>query len=529
MRSVLVVIVLLACLLGACGGPSTPKTPSRAASVGNLDVVTQFPAMSLVPQARQIYVVDRYVVLQAYATWVRSPAPPIEAWSFDARTGAPIATFETIGELNMEGTNHGPGVWLHPAGRLLLGMQGGALFAFDPATGKRTWKTTVYDASTMARMQPVPWEFNRVWPERTAASPANDTVYALLQEAHSPTTPRYGLDETIELVALDAATGALKWRVPLAGFDVLHEPALGLYVTDAAVVVRRGAELHAFVEGRPLWRAVIEQAPGAVVLADRSTLVVVDQGAFITVDPKTGALSTKRVDPAGLDRAGAIDDGVLYGYLRNDEGTKLVAMRASDGQRLWESRFVRDDIPNMLPPWPTGDVVYACLGPSLRAFDARSGKVLYARNVGGCAILGVAGDAVVTTFGRTDGGPSTFAPVASPMPERRIRVTGTVKLECLPQAATRVWVEDTRIVTDAAGRFDTTVTARGLVHVETSAIGELVAKDGTKYPGGANDVRNVPPDASGNVRVDFDLRMRTNCGGDYMPIPCTPVKSACPR
>jgi hypothetical protein len=167
----------------------------------------------------------------------------------------------------------------------------------------------------------------------------------------------------------------------------------------------------------------------------------------------------------------------------------------------------------------------------MHAFDRTSGKATYVRNVGGCAIVGLTDEtspAVVVKLG-PEGRPSTFARVPNAPPARRVRVSGSVRFECDPRAGARVWIGDTPTTTDATGRFEATIETRGLVRIEVSLQGERLAGDGRVFPGTAGEVRDVPPDTGGDVHADLDLRMSTECGGSYMPIPCRPVRTACPR
>ena len=512
--------IIAAAMLG-CGHPPA-STPGSATTVGpGLDVATTFPALTMAPPARELDVVGPFLVLQGYASWVRSPAPPLQGWVFDAKTGAPISTLAPVGPLNMEVTTSGPGLFLRATGDVLVGMSKGVLFAIDPATGRPRWQTTVDER--------LPHE--RTWPAATAALAG--TIFVVLQELHAKSDGKYGLDGSLEVLALDASSGAVRWRAPVGAFDILERSALGLFVTDRAVVVRRGHELVGLVDGKTAWtpsiRPVAPDSPFALVRGDRSTLVAIEKGFFSTIDPASGTRGPKHADSVGYDATTVLDAGVLFAWSHAGQSTKLVATRAADAKRLWESSPLRDTAPNRQPPMPAPDAVYGCISNALRMFDRATGATTYTNNLGGCAHVGVTRDSstVVVTTG-TEGRPTSFTRVAASPPPRRVHVTGTVLLECLPQAGIPVWIDDTPATTDSSGRFDLEVTSRGLVSIDATVKGQMLAVDGRTLTLEASAFRNLTPAADGSVRADLDLHMRTNCGGDYEPLACKPVKTACP-
>lgn len=504
-------------VLAACGRPpSRPESPTGL----DLDVVTTFPALTMAPPARQLDVVGRYLVVQGYASWVSSPAPPLEGWVFDATTGAAVSTFAPIGALNMEMTQSGPGVFLHPAGDVLVGMIGGDLFAVDPATGRRRWDASIYPAPAS----------NRIWPVATASMPG--TIVVLLEQVRPKASGAYGLDESLELIALDAASGTIRWRAA-AGTSGVLDDTLGLFATDRTIVVRRKHDLVGYVEGKTAWSTTIAaaNAPPPIVLGDRTGVVVADKNEITTIDLATGRFLAKHSTPIEYSASTIMDGGVLYGWRHADKAASLVATRASDGQRLWEASTARDHYPNLQRPLVARDSVLACVGGALRAFDRATGKATYTRNVGGCAHVGVSADpapVVVVTIG-SEGKPTSFARVASAPPPKRVRVTGTVSLECIPQASTHVWIDDAVVTTDAKGHFESEVTTRGLVRVDAEVRGKMIGTDGKSYDMSASDARDVAPSPDGTLRADFDLHLRTNCAGDYTPITCRPAATACAR
>lgn len=503
------------CVLAGCGRP--PSSPESPAGL-DLDVVTTFPALSMAPPARRLDVVGRFLVVQGYASWVNSPAPPLEGWVFDATTGAAVSTFAPIGALNMEMTRSGPGVFLHAAGDVLVGMIGGGLFAVDPATGRRRWDARIYPAPAS----------NRIWPVATAT--LAETIVVLLEQARPKASGAYGLDESLEVIALDAASGAIRWRAG-AGTSGVLDDTLGLFAIDRTVIVRRKHDLLGYVDGKPAWSTTIAaaNAPPPIVLGDRTGVVVVDKSEVTIVDLATGRFLAKHPTPIEYSASTIMDGGVLYGWRHAGTSASLVATRASDGQRLWEASTARDHYPNLQRPLVARDSVLACVGGALRAFDRATGRATYTRNVGGCAHVGVSSDSVpsvVVTTG-SEGKPTSFKRVASAPPPKRVRVTGTVFLECIPQPTTRVWIDDAVVTTDAKGHFDMEVTTRGLVRLDTEVLGKMIGTDGKSYEMGASDVRDVAPAPDGTLRADFDLHLRTNCAGDYTPVTCRPVATAC--
>jgi outer membrane protein assembly factor BamB len=197
-----------------------------------------------------------------------------------------------------------------------------------------------------------------------------------------------------EVIAVERATGAVRWRAP--GCE------LAAAVPGAIVVVREGV-LSALAprSGRTLWsRPSPGGAPTSAVALARGPLVVVERGALTGLDPGSGR-TLWRVEPPGASRlevaafggiaAAGADTGFVYGIdaagrvawrvrapgpiarapsaagraclamAEADPGAALLAIDPGTGTRRWEARL--DLVPSGPPlPWGRRLVVGGTIG-----------------------------------------------------------------------------------------------------------------------------------------------------------------------
>jgi outer membrane protein assembly factor BamB len=167
----------------------------------------------------------------------------------------------------------------------------GNIAAVDPASGETLWTSPQLD--DIGRGDGI-----------AAAAPFDDgSAVAFLMDGR----PR-------RIVVLDAATGQLRWEVPVAfgRADIVH--------ADGTTVVSDGPDMRAHdAEGRQLWEApspVFERSPGPV---ERDELVFDDGRLFLVgfdvyeVDPATGASRLVHERPGASDAAVVGDHLVIAG------------------------------------------------------------------------------------------------------------------------------------------------------------------------------------------------------------------------
>lgn len=164
-----------------------------------------------------------------------------------------------------------------------------------------------------------------------------------------------------EVLALDAATGTLRWRVRI-GAPTRGAPAVAGGRVLAVTVDSRLVALSAD-DGRQLW---VHRASPAVAI------------------------------PLGLPAPAVADDIVVAGFASGE----LVALRAAEGRLLWTetvSGIARGTIADIggirgAPAIREGIVHVAGLSALTIAVDLRSGRRLWEREVGGGSSPAVAGD-----------------------------------------------------------------------------------------------------------------------------------------
>ena len=187
------------------------------------------------------------------------------------------------------------------------------VIALDKDSGKRLWSTRIG----------VGWEDEYGGPRGTPAVDG-DSVYAVGTEG--------------DIVALNAATGAVRWK----------------------------RSMTADFGGQMMSQWKYSESP--LVDGDR---VIVTPGAFmatlVALDKRTGK-DLFRTEAVRLGQAGSNGAGYSSAVISNGAGVKqyvqltgrgLIGVRASDGKLLWSYNRVANDVANISMPVVQGDYVFA--------------------------------------------------------------------------------------------------------------------------------------------------------------------------
>ena len=236
----------------------------------------------------------------------------------------------------------------------------------------------------------------------------NDTVYAA--------------DSANQLVAINKATGKIKWEVnpnkeaEKGGWKIWAKPAQAFALTGGPSVYSglvavggRNGEVFAFnaVDGSLLWKTMVSSSVISAPLVTFDTVVVrVNDGKIIGLDLSSGEKKWQfdRGLPSLTVRgngAPVLGPGLIFvGY---EDGT-LVALRQQDGQRVWEQLIAKPDGRNELDRMSdidgeiqVGDreVFANSYHNSTMAMNAGNGQPIWARDIGSYAGLALLSDRVV--------------------------------------------------------------------------------------------------------------------------------------
>ena len=315
--------------------------------------------------------------------------------------------------------------------RLVVFGAGPRLYALDAASGDEVWVTDmgsgVVDDPTEMQSSPAVW---------------NDTVYVGLDVHNKPGEVTGG--NRGGLLAFDVRTGALRWRYdPEAaagrppsgcggvwGSPVVDPGAGRVYFGTAncpaveddpllpmeevtALDARTGAALWTFRPHQPAGQESYsdeDQDFGATpnLFVDGTGRTVLGagskDGSYYALDPETGAVlwNTKVADPApgigGFIGSPAAWGGRVFGATAIGSLPAYHAIDGATGELLWQGASA----PSYGASAAVNGVVLAgALDATLKAFDADSGRVLWASPLLGAASSGpaVAGDMVFVGSG----------------------------------------------------------------------------------------------------------------------------------
>ena len=269
------------------------------------------------------------VIVMDYALSGFAPQTGSLRWTFTSTAG-------TVSEISVPGSN-GQSVY--------QGTSGGYVFALDGATGSLTWQSRAVNDDQATVYSPVP---------------AGGDVYAGFT-IFPPTGPNMPPDSG-GTVALDAATGAVKWtfyfpraptltstprgwdRVAIAGSYVIAASEQLLYALDrttgtmvwqgppadlvsariGAVAAQNGRVFVGFTSpgyvvaldattGRELWRFTgVQLALVRNISTDDEHVFVSYAGPFVALDAATGAVRWQVAPTAQLMSGAAVDSDRIY-------------------------------------------------------------------------------------------------------------------------------------------------------------------------------------------------------------------------
>lgn len=249
--------------------------------------------------------------------------------AFDLQSGKPLWQdgVEAPYTMNQAATGHGPGPKSTPAiagGRVFTLGISGIFSAHDLATGKLLWRKNA---------PPAPPEFG------TAASPLVDgsTVIAFLGGAGAGA-----------LTALDAATGAVKWRWTGDG-PGYASPILATLVGTRQVITQSQSKLVGVdaASGQLLWELAIktpyeQNSVTPMVMGDLVLYAGLENPTVALRITKTGAKWTtaaawRNQEVAMYMSSPAVSGTAIYGLSTKNRG-QFFALDAASGKTLWLTR-----------------------------------------------------------------------------------------------------------------------------------------------------------------------------------------------
>ncbi|HKG26804.1 MAG TPA: PQQ-binding-like beta-propeller repeat protein [Thermomicrobiales bacterium] len=248
----------------------------------------------------------------------------------------------------------GAGIGAAPAivdGAVYVGDQAGNLYALDAATGAERWHVAVGAGSAASLYASSPVAVDGavyVASGGGASTPAVAGGVVYVGGVASASLP-----PTV-LHALDAATGAARWRYPTATTAGLTSP--GVYAIDAATGTQR-------------WHvATAGDVRGAPAVAGGIVYAGSKDGSLSAIDAATGAARWQFATGKAITSSPAVVDGVVY--VGSTDGN-LYALDAGTGAELWRAAVgaVRKSAPAV-----ADDAVYVVADGTLIALDAGDGS-----------------------------------------------------------------------------------------------------------------------------------------------------------
>jgi outer membrane protein assembly factor BamB len=192
------------------------------------------------------------------------------------------------------------------------------------------------------------------------------------------------------LVALDLATGTLRWRY------LTPAPAVGAAaIADGIVVVAtKNGEVHAvaLVDGQPLWRRDVAHGLSALAASLWAPPVIAADHVFVAVPGRLTALDLPSGRPVwsrdvhdteetwlGSLAAVTVADGTALAAF--DRTTGFLAADARTGLRLWSLRDARVAAVNATPVAQAGTVYVINAAGRLSAIRIATGEVAWGREL----------------------------------------------------------------------------------------------------------------------------------------------------
>jgi outer membrane protein assembly factor BamB len=187
--------------------------------------------------------------------------------------------------------------------------------------------------------------------------------------------------DSLDLVAVDAATGAEQWRIERPG-DAPWISAARLH--DGRLLVAFGNQVTGLdpATGEELWswsindshRIRLATLVGDTALVVRPHHVNGDRAVLVALDANDGSVRWRRPLDRGTDQPVATGDGRVY----VDVGTRLLAMSLETGERVWSEPLPDHPSPSVGSSLiGAAGVLYADLSRGdILVFDAADGERL---------------------------------------------------------------------------------------------------------------------------------------------------------
>ncbi|MDD2878114.1 MAG: PQQ-binding-like beta-propeller repeat protein [Acidiphilium sp.] len=260
---------------------------------------------------------------------------------------------------------------------LVRGLSWGGIYAFDAKTGKQLWRFGT-------RGENMPSECY-----------ADNTLYFGNGDGH--------------MYALDPATGTLKWKTPIGGFDsmsscTIYQGKVFAGFTDPNDLA--AVDLHS---GKLVWRATFpnvantgmgDNSPTVDPVNHQIVQVAVANArvtggkssvntAVLGVDARTGKVNWKTLlgrgasPPAYKASVAMVHGGIVY--VSSPVTNRLYALNGKTGAIVWQSAIPYPQVPGLGRGAVTFDngLLYQSTGTRLFAWNAKTGALVHTLRIGG--------------------------------------------------------------------------------------------------------------------------------------------------
>ncbi|WP_248910067.1 outer membrane protein assembly factor BamB family protein [Halocatena marina] len=174
----------------------------------------------------------------------------------------------------------------------------------------------------------VSWRYNKHLSSMKAPVIADGTVYLGFH------------DETVEFVALDAATGEEQWRTKLGDESDVGVPDAAAAIVGDVVLAPFGNRLIAFDRrnGDIRWERQFDEEVNAPTVVDGVAYFVIrGDGVLIALDSETGDTTLEQSVGEWAKGAVAVSEDRVFAVATTDNETSaVVALDTRTGERLWQ-------------------------------------------------------------------------------------------------------------------------------------------------------------------------------------------------
>ena len=272
-------------------------------------------------------------------------------YALERSTGSPVWRYDTAAD-GAAAEFHGEPVVIGT--RLIIPTDTdsrGHLYSFDIASGERLWK--------------VPFDTGVA----TAPLRAGDDVVVVSAEG--------------EVAAIEPNKGTIKWRVAPAGklkaMPYLPSPALSAHRMVFADNTNQLVALDAR-SGAMLWRKTMAARATTALVATRDAVIVGTlDGQLSWFDVRSGDLRRKVKLPAPPYGSPVLADGVLF-LLAGSPGSRLIAVDAGSGELRWQHATTKEWT-TFRPLLAGANVIAGNSDKELCAFDRASGECRWCLSV----------------------------------------------------------------------------------------------------------------------------------------------------